>query len=253
MISFLVHAMDDHHDRVKNTRIVLKWIRRNFPACELIASLNVDRAESIGLDYSFLGAQCDRVIIERGASSHSTRYMNRAARLASCDVVAYWMHDVVLEDPRAVRIGEGMLIDHVCDFLYPYQNGYSIEKRDHEDFEKDFNFSRIRCVKRPSPRAGDKLNWGYAVMARKATWIESGGLNEDIVEYGPIDKEARDRWLAMGYVLARIESDIFHLRHWRPRDDGKQNPLERKNDEIYRKVLSMSKAQLFDYVTRWRE
>jgi len=241
--TIMIHAMNDHPDRVENLRIVLKWIRKHLDVKVLLA------VNSYGsLDYSWAYSQVDAVLPFNEYLSHSTKYTNMMAEASGTPLVCHWCGDVILDRPESL-LEAAKILESGWDFVWPYMNGYAIEQASFPILEKDLCVDRIPVKYREG--FDQKLTVGYIIMARRYSWVSAGGFNEEMIEYGPIDKEAVFRWSAMGFRFQRTVSNVFHLRHWRPRDNGMPNPFADKNDAVFQKVKRMSPPQMAEYV-KWK-
>ena len=141
----------------------------------------------------------------------------------------------------AVKISSGAL-----DFCYPYTVWNKMHLADHQPGRLwDESFEIINRSHRLSP--------GGSIFCRRASFIGAGMENENFVGWGYEDVERFWRWTILGYKIGRIDGDLYHAEHPRPRGGSSSpgNPHCKQNKLEVEKIKRMSRPNLEQYIQTW--
>lgn len=184
---------------------------------------------------------------------YRTKLLNTLFVKATTPYVVNYDLDVFI-NIEAWSMTAKLLRQKFYSFVYPY-NGifyacprkysraiiHACETRAHL-FHKDFTYSPFH-------------SYGGAVAARRTSYLEMGGENENFKSWGAEDWERFCRWQALQYKWTRVsapESVLYHLNHPVLTDSSKANPFFKSNEKEYEKVKNMSTEQLKTYVKSWK-
>ena len=143
---------------------------------------------------------------------------------ASTEIVYIWDTDVLVHPNQLIDSVNSLKGEY--DISYPY-DGKFIDV-------KDGQFTTLT-----------ENSVGGAFGVKKQKYIDAGMENENFEKWGHEDVERYARFLTLKLKIHRSNGSLFHLNH---RKDSIKNSHALINMNEYRKVKSMDKMQLREYV-----
>jgi predicted glycosyltransferase involved in capsule biosynthesis len=179
---------------------------------------------------------------------HKTKNLNLMIRKSKTPIIVSQDSDVLFY-PQQYHLAAQAIRGGILDFCYPFNKpNHNITKKLQQTFSLSLNLSGVEHLvnfEHPSPPPGG------CFFINKDRFIKAGMENENFVSWGPEDVERRDRLIKLGFKVGSIEGKLFHLDHSRTANSDTTNSHFQKNEEEYRKILSLSPEDLRKYVETW--
>ena len=194
----------------------------------------------------FMFEALDRVEVSlvfrpNGSPFDRMRYINLA--LADVDTEFVCNHDAdVLLTRSAIINTVNQLKETTADFVYPYAHRNTSKSQIRmfrtPEVNNDITLACLTGDFTPLTMRQSYITWdaayGQSVFARTESYKSVGGENENFKSWGAEDVERYVRFVKLGYVVGRANSGfVIHLEHERGPDSGKENPLFKKNEELW--------------------
>jgi len=138
-----------------------------------------------------------------------------------------------------------LLLEDICDFVYPYGSGrYCIQipkSFDKTDFELDYNINKINKTNKTYS------NVGFCYFAKTRVYRQCGGENENFISYTPEDVERYERFKKLGKRVERLNTDVYHFDHLRTELSSEANPYHTNGVNLLNYLRTLDKEQLSLY------
>lgn len=239
-VTFTIPVSYDHKDREENLSLNVCMLQRSFKTNIIIGEQGTKQFEKFAAYTGFyIGFPYKEF--------HRTKMLNQMAHEARTPIVVNWDADVFISPLQVWKAVE--LIRHgKADFVYPYDGRFArVPRTNFKRLEKSLD---VGILKEPyhGTRKADAKSVGGAVIAKKQSFIDAGGENENFVSYGPEDVERELRFTRLRYKVARVEGILYHLDHFRGNNSRcATNPYDKQNHDELAKVDSMTYDELRNY------
>jgi hypothetical protein len=253
-VTFNIPVRFDSPERKENIDLVIEYILRHFKTnifiCEEAEQKKFDYLEKYGCRYFFLKP--------RYPNLHRTRCLNILAKKSRTPIITNYDCDVLFE-PCQYEEAVETIRKNVFDACFPFGGKfYDVPRMYYGKIKSSMSLADVEesdCI------LLNRSSIGGAVFWNKRSFFAGGMENENFIGWGYDDNERVERFKKLGYKVGRIEGSLFHLEHPRKSISSfnsikkilgyMKNPYPRKNKMEYRKVKSMSKEILMEYVKSW--
>jgi len=247
--TFLLAVTCDTLERVRNLKVVLRFLRTSFDA-----GVHVLEAGPAPVFRDHIAEHLPHIrydfLPDDSPFFYKTRLLNRL--LAACDTDVAVVYDAdILCHPANIRRAYA-LVRQGCDIALPY-SGVCLDVPEPV-------IPRLMGEPRDYPGRGELRvlypdATGGVVLFRRQSLLAAGGYNEYFKSWGHEDREVLRRMQGLGYRLETVPGHIYHLRHPRQRDSHpERNPHYAANCREYDRVLAMDPDTLRRYAAAfpWR-
>jgi len=254
-VSAVIPIRIDHPDRTRNLDAVMRYFEASFVNYELII---IERSLEQNCQFLEDSPNVNYEYIKDGELLHRTKMLNDGMKKSTRKFVASYDCDVAFV-PSAIHDTLQVLREGKSIYVLPY-NGVSIDiqKELRNNFMTDFDFSILPCyepsiplyTKGPNYEVVHNRGLGGAVFFEKEQFLANGGYNEKFISWGWEDNELFSRFTTLGYPIARIggKINLYHFNHHRHVDSVATHAKAANNQNELRKVTSMNRDQLRNYV-----
>jgi predicted glycosyltransferase involved in capsule biosynthesis len=236
-VTFTIPIRIDSEERLENLKLVINYLTTHFDTNIMVQENDVEpKVQNIVDDYTFI--QDTNIFFYR------TRILNQMCRRVTTPIIVNYDCDVLFPTDNYAISAEVIRSDQV-DGVYPYDGLFLDIGRHYMEQLKAANFSNIQ---------GDVLNpksVGGCIFWNREAYIKGGMENERFISWGTEDVERHERFLKLGYRVARLTGPLYHIHHLRIPINHKNNPFQSHNDSELKKVMEMSKEELQEYIKSW--
>lgn len=244
----------DNQDRIRNLKLIIDYITRYFNIQILI--YEYDSATNIPKDI-YGKENVKHILIQTNDSIfYRTKCINEGFKLSKTDFFGIYDADVLLKPIQYVNTIT-MLRNNEADVVYPYDGRFlNVLPKDIPIIIDTLTLDFVDEKECPQglgmpELSSDRQSFGGATFFNRRKFIEGGMANENIIGYGPDDAEIVSRFRKLEYRLKRIDGPLFHLTHQKTSESEEKHPFAQKNHDEFRKVFSMKKEALREYVNSW--
>lgn len=252
-LTFLIHYYNDCPERLRNIVAVARWLSRQ-QILTYIWSDSPNPFGSVKNEPTYIRVLNSESMREKDLMKeinghkyhHRTKAINILARHANTKYIAIGDADIIC-DPQQLRDSMSLL-QSGYDFAYPADGRfYRMHEEPSSQFAESLDENDLI-----NSRKYDKsiVSFGGLVLANREKYLEIGGENQNFVCYGPEDYDRYYRMSQLGETV-RIPGILYHLYHPRTEQSGTDNPFFQSNVEEYRKVSSMNRNELREYISTW--
>jgi len=249
--TFIIPIKVEHEDRYKNAKSVLSYMNENFKTNVFIYEVS-DSESKLDFLSSLGNLNIKHWLDKTEGIFHRTRYLNVMLDDVNTKVVANYDIDVLLK-PRNYIKAVSKIIKGESDVVYPYKFGSDGQRRIqrlpniHSIFSSEgYNLESID--KNPNLYSDYDSEYGHCIFFNTEIYKKYGAENENFISYGPEDKERGERFKKMGFKVSWMpESIIYHFEHYRGSDSSNNNPMLRRNWDVYNECKSMDSDELIEY------
>ena len=241
--TFLIPVSHDHPDRQKNLELILSMLIRDFDT-------NVIVMEQGGSKFEWTGEFFDYQKFP-GPWFHRTAMLNEMARMARTPIIVNFDADVLF--PPAQIMEAVRLIRDGADVSYPYSGRFARMNRKqwYGKINEAKDIGTVGGANIPILRRGDAQSAGGAVFFNREAFWRGGGENENLVSFSPDDAERLERFTKLGFNVARVPGNCWHMEHHCGLNSGTAHPYTAHNRAEWQKVAGMSADELREYVATW--
>jgi 2-polyprenyl-3-methyl-5-hydroxy-6-metoxy-1,4-benzoquinol methylase len=244
-VTFTIPVKLDHEDRRKNLNLSLCLLQRDFNANYIVGEQGGNKFEYIGKWAKYITYPYDQF--------HRTKMLNEMAKVADTPIIVNWDADMICPPLQLYLAVEA--IRNGADMVYPYDGSFARVPRQQwfRPIEKHLDIGIVGATQFNGKRGGPMptSSVGGAVLFKKQSFIEGGMENEYMISYAPEDCERYDRFNMLGFDVRRVPGTIYHMDHFIGIDSTSRQPLFKENKAELEKIRSMTKAQLWEYVSTW--
>jgi len=227
-ITFLIPVFYDGLDRVKNLLSVIKYYKQ--------FDIKIVLGEQLDSKFKYLDGQVDYIHFPNMVEFHRTKMLNEMAKRVSEDIIVVCDADVILPEDQ-LRKSIELLKEN--DVVYPYTSFVKLDRYISMQFRDNPN----------SIPTGVSMNSvGGMIFFKRESYLEAGGENEEFISWGVEDRELNIRFNKLGYKIARVEGNLYHLWHPKGVNSSKINPHYNHNLQVYDRVKNMDLNTLKEYV-----
>lgn len=240
-MTFTIPVFADSGDRIANTNLSLKMLKSQFETSIILSEQGSQKFSTFGgITYHKFDSKV----------FHRTKMLNEMALLAKTEYIANWDCDVIIP-PMQIWLAVQQLRNG-ADMVFPYDGGFARMPRDPwaARVSKLMDIGIVKDSRFPG-REMSHGSVGGAVFFNKRSFIAGGMENENFISFSPEDMERNSRFRKLGFNVQRVAGPLFHMGHYVGVNSSKQNPYFAKGVEEFKKVESMSKEQLQDYILTW--
>jgi hypothetical protein len=253
-VTFNIPVRFDSPERKKNVELVIQYLchhfRTNIFVCEEAEQKKFDYLEKMGCRYFYLKP--------RYPNFHRTRCLNFLAKQSQTPIISHYDGDVLL-NPGCCEEAVRLIRKGIYDICFPFGGEfYDVPRKYYPGIKASLSLDGI---KESDCRLLNRRSIGGAIFWNKRSFIAGGMENENFIGWGYDDNERVERFKKLGFKAGRVGGSLFHLEHPRKSISSfnsikkiigyMKNPYPRKNKKEYRKVKSMSKEALSEYVKSW--
>ncbi|NBO36178.1 hypothetical protein EBU91_01355 [bacterium] len=247
--TFMIPLRLESIDRIRNIACTIQFLSTWFNT--KIHIKEVDEKPKLPGVMSALKLDGSKIIydFEEGTGAfHRTRYLNDMLAKCQTKFVANYDSDVLLPFESYLATAK-TLRDNIASFVYPYDDAKDSQRRVFLDEKMLDDFMRFPTTSHLDTRfVTHSAKAGFCFFASTTAYQSCGGEMEEFISYGPEDYERIIRFGKLDYKISRIPGSVYHLEHERTKDSNIQNPHFRANEDIYQKLINMSKNDLLYYL-----
>ncbi len=244
-VTFTIPVFYDHPDRKQNLDISVCLLQHYFDT-----NIIVQENKSAGLQH--IGEYTDYWKSEYDVF-HRTKMLNDMAKIATTDIVVNWDCDVILPPMQIWKAVEA--IRNGADMVFPYDGRFARMPRLvwYKDLCHWLDIGIIGDTKFNGMNSNDNHNSvGGAVLWNRKSYFAAGGENENFISFGAEDQERVVRANKLGLRIERIQGCLYHLNHWVGVNSTTSNPYFIPNRMEFERVKEMSKEELIEYISSWK-
>lgn len=244
-LTFLIPVLKDSEDRAWNLQCCLHYLdttlQTNVSICEVTTQ---DTCVPVSVQFGNLSIEYHEWSPRPDGLMHRTRMLNYLAYKATTPYVCLFDADVIIPENQWERTAKGIELGY--KFIWPYHSPtYDIPKGLQPLFMETMDMSMVQhqCVKPRKPH----INVGGAIICHRETFLELGGFRDDFISWGSEDEEFHDRLVRLGFPIARVPGNLYHLEHSRGINSGTDNPYRWENRKKHLAMTSFRGEQLNTY------
>ena len=269
MITFVTHLRYDNHDRIENLNTIIRYYSNNIRDVKFIF-IEDDREHNKAFDLvNFVKGKTSFNFVKNDSIYYRTRALNIGIKMAQSDVVVSLDTDCIVPIESLLACKDALL--NGATVAWPY-NGYFVDVSQQlrnkivtsqfnygdilQQLDSNFNLPlsssykdfHVRCTN------NQHLGTGGIVMFNRSLFIEAGGYNENFIGWGCEDNEIVSRLDILEHKKfrdTRPEAICFHLFHRSAQ--RAENPFFNNNSEEWHKVKDMTKIEMLEYISKWRQ
>jgi len=237
-VTFIIPLRIDTEERLENFEFIINYLNKFFDTNIMVQENDASpKANHIsGTQYTF--------VEDTSVMFYKTKILNEMTRKVTTPIIVEYDCDVIFP-PESYTISAELLRNDQFDFVYPY-DGITLDiSRDYMPQIKNGDFRNI------TGKIVNTQTVGGCVFWNRKVFIEGGMENEQFISWGTEDIERYERFLKLGYRMAHLVVHLFHFHHRRIPINDSKNPFTEHNDAELKKVMSMTKEQLQEYVKTW--
>ena len=233
----------DSEDRLSNLRVVLDYIRHHFDTNIIISEM--DTESKLG-DLDLTGVQHIFTPYTKMFRKHIS--VNIGVRAVKTKVFSLYDCDIILH-PKQISKSTELILDDTFDVVYPYDGRfYDVPKSHHAELS---DTNSTDWIKLEDCELFNPHSCGGAVFFNTDVFWEGGGGNEHFIGVGYEDDEIWNRYRNLGFRVARLERQLYHLNHDRKETSWNHNPNTEHNRVLVDKLFKMSPDQLREEIKTW--
>jgi hypothetical protein len=238
----------DTIQRLENLKLALKFIREYFDTNIIIC----EQDETSKL--STKDENTKHIFVQSDGLFFKSKCINDVVKTIDTKYFSIYDADVIIPVNQLVETHEKLESGANC--VYPYDGTFYNVPRDFYITLFDFldlsvleghSFSKGLGMQEITP---DRQSFGGCVFFNTVKFKEYGMMNENIMCYGPEDIEVAVRFRTLE-GLTRIEGPLYHIDHIRSPNSQENHQYVEKNHQEYRKVFTMDKNSLLEYIKTW--
>ncbi|HHT9135815.1 MAG TPA: alpha-1,2-fucosyltransferase [Candidatus Wunengus sp. YC60] len=242
--TFMIPVTYDHQDRKENFSLTMKFIENNFMT-------NVIVAEEGGQTFlNGLNPSMCKYYPHDMKYFHRTKMLNNIARRSETPIIFNWDADIIMSPVQVWQAIEK--IREGADMVYPYDGRFAkVPRLWFKIISPDLDVSRFAGIAFNGLQEGRRASVGGAVAFNKESFFKGGGENENYISYGPEDRERFYRFTTLGFRIERVKGVLYHMNHFKGKNSLPIHENHTKNVAEHRKILSLGKNDLQNYVNSW--
>jgi len=240
-VTFLLPMCIDNHDRRVNFNLCIDYLISKFDTNILVGEQSDD--PQLDFDDRFEYIWFDQ---NKRDYFHRTKIYNDLCKKCKTDIICLYDSDVFL--PYLQYIEASNKIQRGSDMVIPYDGSAYDVPRMYIDRIRSGNMQDIdirTCRKRRANSIGG------AIFFNKKSYINAGMENETFKSWGGEDDELLHRFTKLDYNITRTDGYLLHLVHDRGEFSQKRHIHYDNNIKELKKVGSMTKIQLSNYIKTW--
>ncbi|RBL89455.1 galactosyltransferase-related protein [Chitinophaga flava] len=234
-VNFLIFCRIDSNDRINNLVTILSFIRQHFSTNITILETGTTSRISpatitqFAADYEFV--EDSQEIL------HLTRYRNMLLNKAQQKIVFFYDTDIIVP-PENISRAAALLRLHPHALVYPFDGrSYLVNKFYSNIYRKINNFQWFEQY----PYASTpwfKGTVGGIIGINRQWALDNGFENEQLLGWGPEDKERYYRLKKKGARIIRLPGPLYHLYHERGVNSRPYSEdYSKQNQHIYLNTL----------------
>jgi predicted glycosyltransferase involved in capsule biosynthesis len=248
-VTFTIPVKIDQPDRVRNLKICIDYLRKNFNTNIMISEM--DREQKVKQHIE--GITCKYIFMKTESPLfHRTMMLNYMAKQATTPIIVNYDCDVLLPIDNYLKAAESIRSGEK-DIVYPYDGNFFdlhpmfIDKVRETNSITFINSTMCRNLRPAADSVGGAVFWS------KDKFFKAGLENENFVSWGYEDTERYERATKLGLKVGRCSEGLVHLHHGSSLNSSNgSHPYYQKNEQEWLKVKNMSKAELEAYTRTWR-
>jgi hypothetical protein len=230
-VTFVIPVFFDGKDRENNINAVVQYIQGNTSAKIIIG-------EQLEEKFNYF-SNVEYVRFDKMMEFHRTLMINEMSKMATTEIVVVCDADTFIpmgQYDEAIRI----ISANEADVVYPYSSFVKLDQGNTDKFLKKKDIFEL---------SGVGINsYGGMIFFNKDQFIRSGMYNTNFICWGVEDLEIYHRLEKLGFVIKRVEGNLYHLNHRRGVNSTEVNDYYQNNVKEYKKVKLMDKKELEEYV-----
>lgn len=247
-VSFIIPVRIDSQDRYENLYAITKYIDHHFDTSILI--IEADTSQKI--DNKLLPKTVQYFFVKDTVIKfHRTKYINYLISKAKTDYISIYDTDVIVPHKQILQ-AVMMLRDQKCSMVSPYDGSFITVDRLLKAMFIKLNDDQLLETNKGKFVVSARRSFGGAIFINRKSYISAGMENEKIRFWGPDDIERVKRMQILGYVIKRVNGNLYHLPHERGVNSMYVNIDEQ--DELmveFIRISSMEKPELVEYIKMW--
>ena len=245
-VTFIIPVKYDSEERKNNLARVLEYLTKYFDARILL----YEEGEKPLLGH--LSDQADFFFTKSEESTfHKAALINAAT--AKCVTDYFAIHDAdILADPVALLLARDLLKQKTAAMVHPCYTTFLPDQLATKEILND----EVKYAWSESKQFKEAKKWpGGVVMFKKKSFVAAGMANERFASWGLEDSELDLRFRKLGHKVKWLPFSMLHL--WHPetptshRDTGNHRFI--LNRQEYDKIKNMTKNELLNYVSSWKQ
>lgn len=245
-VTFTIPVAYDHNDRKENLELGVCMLQRTYHT-------NIYVGEGITRQFEYMSQWCKYRHFEMDRF-HRTKILNQLAWESPTSIIANWDCDVFVPEVQ-VMVSVDMIRADKLEGAYPYDGRFARVPRSQwfKPLEQSFDVGIFKDQRfRGTSLQKERSSVGGAVFWNRIKFFEGGGENEQFISHAPEDAERWDRFHLLGYRIARIGGQLFHMDHWVGPNSSNRHGFREHNSNIWAKHRSITTAeQMWEYVKSW--
>ncbi len=242
-VTFIVPLYVESEDRLRNLKIVLRFIARHLRTRVLVVEDTGKSAGSPAKDIATgLGFEHDAVAGNDSPYFHKTWMVNRGIEKSTTPMVVVHDSDIAMNPLQYVLARDA--VRDGGDAVFPYNGTFIDTPPEHfSAFAGSLDIAALDPLAAGNEYPGI-AGYGGAVFFSRHAFDASGGFNETIVAWGLEDREMIERLEKLGMPARRGDGPLFHLRHARTVNSDETHPFWAANVRILEETRRMDRPAL---------
>lgn len=242
-VTFMIPFKYDSPERLRNLRIVIKYIKKYFDTNIIVCEGDTERKFTDEGDFKYIFVNTGTHLLLR------TKSLNIMAKEAKTPIIVNYDTDVVL-NVNQYEYAAKLIRENTLEFVYPYNGKFmNLVEPFISQIEKNVSLDGITEA---NGACFHPNSVGGALFMNREKFIEYGMENQNFISWGFEDDERKCRFLKLGAKMGRVEGCLFHLNH--PASANSANTQHKAyydNQFEFNKVNNMNPQQLKEYINTW--
>lgn len=242
-VTFNIPFKLDTPERLRNIRLIIKYITTHFKTNVLIYENDIDQKFTDKGNFQY------RFIPRGDYIMHRTYLLNRMARESKTHIIVNYDTDVLFPIAQYVQSVK-VIRENRYDMVFPYDGRFI------DILEPNISIiQNTLSVEALTPNSGKLIHpksVGGAIFWNKEKFFEGGMENERFISWGWEDDERMHRFGTLGFRISRVEGALYHMYH--PRSQNSANTQHKAyydNEAEYYRIRSLPKEALKQQIATW--
>jgi hypothetical protein len=244
-VTFVIPVAYDHAQRKKNLELIVCMLQRNFKTNIIVGEQGENQR------FTFISKWVRYHHFNGMMEFHRTKMLNEMIMMENTPIVVNYDADVLVA-PGAMYAAVQKIRDGVADFVYPYQRFARVPRVPHKDnLVKSLDVGILHGIFFPGLENNARVSYGGAVVMRKSSFVDAGMENENFISWGREDFERVWRFRKLGYIVDRVDGNIYHINHFVGENSFKLHPHYQGNNKEAAKIRRITPDDLREYIKTW--
>jgi predicted glycosyltransferase involved in capsule biosynthesis len=257
-ISFILTYYHDTEERFKNFNLISNYYKELYPSDEfIVVETSKEKKLKNVKNITYIGSDASEIF-------NKSKAYNLGLAKANSDIVCFLDVDCIVSKESLDKAIEksknnsNIYIGYNGTCIYFEYNVKNTIKTNnlYDELIKFVDQSKLYTnYTNEYYLVGNTRAVGGCLIGQTKIFKEINGFNPNIIDWGFEDNEIVLRAHKLGHSPLFIQTSkpiLLHLPHHNEKTDRSKHPFYSDNNEIYNKVISLTKDQLVEYIKTWK-